>query len=240
MVAPCGWPAAMAARPGPLRATAARDSSSGRLRPELQGLADRRTRGRRGGSSRSPTPRVTIATKDGEEGERSPLDRLVKLTRESPGAIAAGESSQAVLLGDGDRLMRASIGTATDASLEVRSELLGKLEVPLDAVLGLVLTAAGQAGDFEKVLRADPDRAPHVRGGLAEQRRSARRQLPRDGRTEHQASGRQEARWRSTGAGPSRSASTRSLLNYPRPEARFPRSDPGRRHAARPDLDQAG
>ena len=95
--------------------------------------------------------------------------------------MAAGESSQAVLLADGDRLMRASIGSATDASLEVRSEMLGKLEVPLDSVLGLVLTVAGQAGDFEKLLEAGPDRAPLVRGGLAEQRRSARRQLPRDG-----------------------------------------------------------
>jgi hypothetical protein len=95
--------------------------------------------------------KITIATKEARK-ESLPFNQLVKVTRETPGAIAAGESSQAVLLGDGDRLMRASIGTATDASLEVRSELLGKVDVPLDAVLGLVLTAAGQAVEFEKVL----------------------------------------------------------------------------------------
>jgi hypothetical protein len=95
--------------------------------------------------------KVTIATKDGKK-EAVPFDRLVKLTRESPGAIAVGESSQAVLLGDGDRLMRASIGTANDASLEIRSELLGKLDVPLDSVLGLVLNATGQPAEFERLL----------------------------------------------------------------------------------------
>src|SRR5262245_24247854 len=51
---------------------------------------------------------VTIATNDGKK-EGLPLDRLVKLTRESPGAIVVGESSQVVLLGEGDRLMRSSI-----------------------------------------------------------------------------------------------------------------------------------
>lgn len=95
--------------------------------------------------------KVTVAMREAKK-ESLPFNQLVKITRETPGAIAAGESSQAVLLGEGDRLMRASIGTATDASLEVRSELLGKLDLPLDAVLGLVLTVAGQAGDFEKVL----------------------------------------------------------------------------------------
>src|SRR5262245_16554843 len=53
--------------------------------------------------------KLTIATKGGAK-EAVPFDRLVKVTRESPGAIAAGESTQAVLLGEGDRLMRAMIG----------------------------------------------------------------------------------------------------------------------------------
>src|SRR5262249_8626726 len=83
--------------------------------------------------------RLTIATKDGKK-EVLLFDQLVKLTRESTVAGPVGESSQAVLLGDGDRLMRASIGVATDASFEIRSELLGKLEVPLDCVLGVVLS----------------------------------------------------------------------------------------------------
>jgi hypothetical protein len=91
---------------------------------------------------------VTIATKDGKK-ELLPLDQLVKLTRESPGAMAAGESTQAAFLPEGDRLMRVSIGSATDASLELRSEMLGKLEVPLDSVLGLILSGAGSSGSFE-------------------------------------------------------------------------------------------
>jgi hypothetical protein len=95
--------------------------------------------------------KVTIATK-GANKEALPFHQVVKLTREMPGAIAAGESGQAVLLGDGDRLMRASIGTATDASVEIRSELLGKLDVPLDSVLGFVVSATSQAVEFEMLL----------------------------------------------------------------------------------------
>lgn len=88
---------------------------------------------------------VTIAGRDGKK-DVLPFDRLVKLSREATGAIPEGDSSQVVLLGDGDRLMRAVIGTATDASLEVRSELLGKVELPLDCVLGLILAVPGQPG----------------------------------------------------------------------------------------------
>jgi hypothetical protein len=95
--------------------------------------------------------KITVATEDGKK-EVLPFDRLVKLTRESPAAIQGGESTQAVLLGEGDRLMRASVGAATDASIEIRSELLGRIEVPLDSVLGLVLSAAGQSGGFETVV----------------------------------------------------------------------------------------
>jgi hypothetical protein len=91
---------------------------------------------------------ITIALQGGKK-EALPFDRLVKLTRELPAAIAAGENAQVVLLGDGDRLMRASIGAATDVALEVRSELLGKLEVPLDGVLGLILSGPGQGGGID-------------------------------------------------------------------------------------------
>ena len=56
-----------------------------------------------------------------------------------------------VLLADGDRLMRVSIVSATDASVEVRSELLGKLEVPLECVVGVVLAATGGAGGLESL-----------------------------------------------------------------------------------------
>jgi hypothetical protein len=91
---------------------------------------------------------IAIALPDGKK-HTFRLDRLVKLTRESPAAMAAGESSQVVLLGDGDRLMRVAIGAANDAGLEVRSELLGKLEIPLDALVGMVLSAPAQGGSLD-------------------------------------------------------------------------------------------
>ena len=94
---------------------------------------------------------ITIATKDGKKA-LVPLDRLVKVTRDTPAAISAGESNQAVILAEGDRLMHVAIGPATDESLELGSELLGKMKVPLDSVLGLILSGEGPAGDFE-VLR---------------------------------------------------------------------------------------
>lgn len=94
---------------------------------------------------------VTITARDGKR-ESLPFDRLVRLARESSSPIAAGENSQAVLLGDGDRLMRASISTATDAALEIRSELLGKLELPLGCVLGVILAAPGQPGDLDRLI----------------------------------------------------------------------------------------
>jgi NPCBM/NEW2 domain len=105
---------------------------------------------------RSPTGRiisfeaaaVTIVNKDGKK-EVLPLDQLVKLTRETPSSAILTENVQSVLLADGDRLMRAAIGTTTEASLEVRSETLGKLEIPLDCILGLILSTQGQTGDID-------------------------------------------------------------------------------------------
>ena len=45
--------------------------------------------------------------------------------------------------------MRTAIGSANETSLEVRSESLGKLEVPLDCLLGLILSTQGQSGTFD-------------------------------------------------------------------------------------------
>ena len=101
---------------------------------------------------------VTLAVKEGKK-EVLKFDRLVRLARESSTAIPAGENSQAVLLGDGDRLMRASIRGANDASLEVRSEVLGKLDVPLGNVLGLILSVPYRASDAIRIIeriRSEP------------------------------------------------------------------------------------
>ena len=91
---------------------------------------------------------ITIASNDGVK-EVLPLGRLVKLARQATPSATAREDSQAVILPEGDRLMRTAIGSATETSLEVRSESLGKLEIPLDSLLGLILAATGQSGTFD-------------------------------------------------------------------------------------------
>src|SRR5262245_48070693 len=91
---------------------------------------------------------ITLATQDGAK-EELPLGRLVKLTRDAAPAIPAWEDAQAVILAEGDRLMRVAVATANETSLEIRSELLGKLEVPLDCLLGPILAAPSQAGAYD-------------------------------------------------------------------------------------------
>jgi len=70
--------------------------------------------------------------------EDVPLTKLIKLTRQTPPLNAGGEGS-VLIFPDGDRLCRTSIGSAADNSLDVTSHLLGKLKIPLDGVLGLIL-----------------------------------------------------------------------------------------------------
>jgi NPCBM/NEW2 domain len=91
---------------------------------------------------------ITIESDDGMK-KVLPLSQLVKLTRQAIPPATAREDSQAVFLPDGDRLMRTAINSATDTSLEVRSESLGKLEIPLGSLLGLILSATGQSGTFD-------------------------------------------------------------------------------------------
>src|SRR5262249_33691893 len=91
---------------------------------------------------------ITLATEDGAK-EALPLGRLVKLTRDAAPAVPAWVDAQAVILAQGDRLMRVAVGTATETSLGIRSELLGKLEIPLDCLLGLILAAPGQAAAYD-------------------------------------------------------------------------------------------
>lgn len=96
---------------------------------------------------------VTLAKQDGKK-ELLSLERLVKLTRDTPGPNPAGESTQAVALAEGDRLMQVTIGAATETSLELRSELLGKLAVPLESILGLSMAGSGATSGVELL----PDR----------------------------------------------------------------------------------
>jgi NPCBM/NEW2 domain len=45
--------------------------------------------------------------------------------------------------------MRVIVGSSTETSLEVQSDALGKLSVPLDGILGLLLAAEGQTAAFD-------------------------------------------------------------------------------------------
>ena len=91
-----------------------------------------------------PKGEVTLVPPEGAE-QIIPLGRLVKLTRDGAAPSLSPEGSL-VLFPDGDRLYRTVIGPATETTLEVQSYALGNVAIPLDSLLGLVLT-----------LPADPD-----------------------------------------------------------------------------------
>lgn len=94
--------------------------------------------------------RITLAT-DKSSKEEVPLRSLVKLTRDPPVLILAPEGSH-VLLPDGDRLMRVVVGATTDTGIEVQSQsALGKLTIPLECVLGLILTAPIESDTFDQL-----------------------------------------------------------------------------------------
>jgi NPCBM/NEW2 domain len=79
-----------------------------------------------------------------------PLDRLVKLTRDGFSPPNPPEGTQA-MFPDGDRL-RVVIDPATDTTLEARSYVLGAISIPLDSLLGLVLSPPADAQAFEDLL----------------------------------------------------------------------------------------
>jgi hypothetical protein len=85
-------------------------------------------------------PNQVILAVDENEQEELPFRSVVKLTREFRMPALAMEGSQ-VLLPEGDRLMRVSVVDSTETSVEVECRsALGKLEIPFDSILGLVLS----------------------------------------------------------------------------------------------------
>jgi hypothetical protein len=96
---------------------------------------------------------------EGAEGRSIPLESVVALTRESepPPVQPAGG---VVLFPDGDHL-RAILGAAKDGVIPVRPGPLGdaSLDVPLEAILGLVPTQAGEPAvqdSWIRRLRTEP------------------------------------------------------------------------------------
>ena len=97
-----------------------------------------------------PRGELTLVTDAGPEVVL-PLDTLVKLSRDNPGTTPTPEAP-AVLFPGGDRLYRTTIGATNETSLEVHSYLLGKLAIPLDSVLGLVLALATDSDALDDLL----------------------------------------------------------------------------------------
>jgi hypothetical protein len=160
--------------------------------------------------------RIEAAPESGEPKAFATTE-LVRVSRrvEAPAADGA-----LVVLADGDRIARATIGAATDAAIDVQSTATGKASVPLDAALGLVLSPPTDPEGLDAIVRrirtephagevawlANGDRVVGTFEGMDErvvrlQVEGAPRELPREGVT-------------AIGFDP-------ALVSYPRPEGPF-------------------
>lgn len=96
--------------------------------------------------SLGPGP-ITLASAEGAKHEL-PLEQVFKLTRDAGGSVATLDRS-VVVLPDGDCLMRVMVGAATETALDVQSDALGKLAVPLESLLGWIMVVPAQADDLD-------------------------------------------------------------------------------------------
>lgn len=85
---------------------------------------------------------ITLASAEGAKHEL-PLEQVFKLTREVSGPVAAIDRSMLVLP-EGDCLMRVTIGGASETALDVQSDSLGKLAVPIDSLVGFIMVVPGE------------------------------------------------------------------------------------------------
>jgi hypothetical protein len=100
---------------------------------------------------------VTLVSAEGAKHEL-PLDRLLKLTHESAASLAPLDRSH-LILPDGDCLMRVVVGSSTETALEVQSDALGKLEVPLESLVGLILKPPTDSDELDALsdrVRSEP------------------------------------------------------------------------------------
>jgi hypothetical protein len=101
---------------------------------------------------------VALAVDDTEKLVSIASGSLVKLTRDGGTSPEPGEGGT-VLFPGGDRLTRCGIGPAGETTIEVQSEALGTLAVPLDGILGLVFVTpleADAAFALESKIRDEP------------------------------------------------------------------------------------
>ena len=92
---------------------------------------------------------IALTSAEGAKHEL-PLNQVFKLTRDVAGPVAAIDRSM-IVLPEGDCLMRVTLGTASETALDVQSDTLGKLAVPLDCLLGTE-PGDGRCGVVERVL----------------------------------------------------------------------------------------
>jgi hypothetical protein len=90
---------------------------------------------------------IRLASAGGTEHEL-PLEGLIKLTREAPAALEAADRSL-VIFPEGDCLTRVAVGASTETALEVTSDVLGKLVLPLDCLLGVIVAAPAQTDELD-------------------------------------------------------------------------------------------
>ncbi|MHC5539695.1 NPCBM/NEW2 domain-containing protein [Singulisphaera rosea] len=105
----------------------------------------------------SPEGDVTLVPADGPEKSVA-FGKLIKLTREGmPPPFPSGGSL--VLFPGGDRLQRTVIGAASETTLNIHPYALGNLAVPLESLLGLVLTPPDETEALENLvsrIRGEP------------------------------------------------------------------------------------
>jgi NPCBM/NEW2 domain len=104
------------------------------------------------------TETITLEDEDRSRDDLA-VRSLVKLFREPRTANRTTEGSH-VLLPDGDRLMRVVVGATTENTVEVEwHSALGKLTIPIDSVLGMVLTPPTDSDAFDQLwnrVRSEP------------------------------------------------------------------------------------
>jgi NPCBM/NEW2 domain len=90
---------------------------------------------------------ITLVSAEGAKHELS-LEGLLKLTRESSASLAPLDRAH-VMLPEGDCLMRVVVGSSTETAVEIQSDALGKLEVPLDSLVALILRPPAQSDELD-------------------------------------------------------------------------------------------
>lgn len=97
---------------------------------------------------------------EGPGGKKTEIrwNDLVLLERDAPTPVTPPDREQ-LALPDGDWLAQIALGATTDASLEAQSDPLGKLTIPIECVLGVILSPPAQSTEFEALrtrLTAEP------------------------------------------------------------------------------------